>query len=233
MWSVAFAVAQAAELVVTCEPGGTSELLLVGLPPFEIRCTASYPDGRLAEDAVWRFGDGDGDAGAAVSHVYEEVGRYPLSAEVWGVLEDSGQPTDWSRRGEVAVCGAPRPRFSLRFRGGLHYLAENTTPPDPGCVSELRWEIFRGRGQGGQPVFTSATWSPRFELPAEGEYTVVLTVGGIGGVEAAATTIVADGGLTDQFREVGATACATGPATGGGWGFALGAGLLAVRRRRR
>jgi uncharacterized protein (TIGR03382 family) len=230
MWTLA-TLAAAAELDVTCRPGGDT-LTLVGLPPFEVRCTAAYPDGTLAEGAEWRFGDGATGSGPVVSHEYAEVGRYVLAAEVREApaTGDTGAPTEWSRRGEVTVCGAPRPRFDLHFRGGLIYQTENTTPPDPGCISELRWDVFRGAGQRGEPVSTTTNWSPRLTLPEEGEYTIVLSIGGIGGVAASAATIQAEGGLTDAFREIGATLCATGP---GAPPVAALLALAALRRRRR
>jgi MYXO-CTERM domain-containing protein len=217
-------VAHAQSLVVQC--GGDATLLLVGVPPYDLRCTASDPDGTLRDDAVWRFGDGAGAEGAVVDHRYDEVGHFVLSAEAPaedGALEEV--------RGQVTVCGAPRPRFELHFRGGLDYVVENTTPPDPGCLDELRWDVFRGRGQGGEVVFGSLTWEPEFTFPDEDTYTVVLSIGGIGGVAASALEVEADGGFTDAYDDAAGNACSTtGPV--GGWAVGLVAALAAARRRR-
>jgi hypothetical protein len=230
MWSLLLAGAGAAELDVVCRPDGEDELLLVGLPPFEIRCTASLPDGTLADDTEWLFGDGTTGSGAAVAHVYEKVGRYPLAAFASDVAtSDTGLPTDYARRGQVTVCGEPRPRFETHFRGGLMYRFTNLTPPDPGCLSELRWDLFEGEGQQGESLQTSTTWDAQVEVPEKGKWTMVLSIGGIGGVAASAVTLDADGGLTDAYAESAFAGCNTAPLAP--WWVAAVA-LAGLRRRR-
>lgn len=235
-----FLSAAASAQVLDCRPGSTS--LLVGVPPFEVRCTASAPDGALRDDVTWRFGDGDVGEGATVTHVYEDVGRYLLAAEFpaapppgdSAATGDTGLPPGPSEeKVQVTVCGPPRPDFRVHFRGGLEYALENLTPPDPGCLAELRWDVFRGAGQGGAPIETVRTWDPVVVLPDRDTYTFVLSVGGIGGTAAAAVTVEARGGRTDAYGEAPIPWACASPGAGLPAGLGAAAALLVLSRRRR
>jgi hypothetical protein len=208
--------------MVDCEPG--VDLQLVGLPPFEVRCTAAPDDPEVGEDeVVWRFGDGEVATGFVVSHTYTEVGQFSLGVEVGGE-----EPV----RGIVTTCGVPAPVFTWEHLGGLEYRAVNETPPSPNCIDQLRWQVFRGKDRTREPVFEETIWEPRFEVPEEGDYTLVLTMGGLAGSAAAASRIEARGGLGDAERENSMAATCAGPSSGM-WALPLVLFGIPARRRKR
>ena len=232
----------------TCSPDdGAGQI--VGLPPLEIRCVPLLPLEGTWDKVVWTFGDGATAEGEAVDHVYDRPGQFTVSVTLENFVDappdtddtDAVAPADTdpyeSRFGYVTVCGAPEPEFTYAFKGGLDYELKNRTPAAPHCLSELRWDIFEGRAVQGDPWRSIETWEPEFILPREGIWTVVLTVGGIGGTRSAKLEIDAKYALTDDL-DLGPQNlhCSTGGPAGlavGALPFALPFALLLARRRRR
>ena len=95
-----------------------------------------------------------------------------------------------------------------------------------GCISDIQWEVYRGPKATGAMVGDPVkAWEPIIEFPDEGEYTVVMNLGGIGGTGAATATFEA----RDYRGE--ASGCDSTGGIGGGLGLFF-AGVLAFRRRR-
>ena len=133
----------------------------------------------------------------------------------------------------VLVCGEPEPAdgfgglFTYDHFDGLVYQMYNQTDVSVyGCVDQVQWEVYKGGFVSGEPVQVIGAWSPKIEFEAEGKYTIVLNVGGPGGVSAGELTI----DVTDQRGEQ-SRGCSTVPAMGGVFGMLIGLGA-AVRRRR-
>lgn len=229
------APAHPAEVDFVCSPDdGTGRI--VGLPGLEVRCVVDAPSAEGTWDATtWIFGDGTTAAGDAVAHVYDDVGQFSVSVELDGFVPfaaDTGERSDPTRSkyGYVTICGAPEPEFTYRYKGDLDYQMINGSTVALHCLSTSVWDVFEGRQVGGEPVATSSSWEPRFTLPAEGPYTVVLTQGGIAGTSAAKLEIDAKIGLSGDFA---AAPFASGCETAGGAPLAGLPVLLLLRRRRR
>lgn len=226
--------AAAADFDFTCADGGP----VVGLPGLVVNCVAEVPVGGTFDDVSWRFGDGGVATGTAVSHTYEDVGQFSVVAEVTGWVPDDPADVETptaEQFGLVTVCGAPEPEFEWVGGGGLDVALINHTEPQYRCISEVRWEVFEGSSQGGEALMTFDTWHPEITLPEEGLYTVVLTMGGIGGTGAASLEIDARYGLPQELTDgpLPFAACDTGLVGGSaGWAWAPLA-LLALGRRRR
>lgn len=215
--------------------------LIVGVAPLQIQCAPLLPTEGTWDRIVWTFGDGASVEGNAVGHVYPDDGQFTVSVrlEGWeppapdsgdtGVVSPSSELVA-SRFGYVTVCGEPEPEFTYDFHGGLDYALRNRTELDPHCLAELRWDVFEGKKTSGKAWLTSETWEPSFTLPREGTWTVVLTVGGIGGTTSAALEIDAVYALTDDLDLGPQKACDTGGA--GVVGVLPLLGLFARRRRR-
>ncbi len=232
MWAAVLLVTAASAQVdvdFLCSPGNGDPI--VGLPPLEVRCVVDAPVGATWQQTTWLWGDGGTTSGDAVSHVYEGPGQYSVSVILEGFVEQDSV-TNPSRRVDalVTVCGEPDPSFTFIDKGGRDYQLVNTTDVGtPQCIDQLLWEVFQGRKRDGQPLLTFEGWEPRFELPQDGTYTVVLTVGGIGGTSAASLELEAMYGLTDDLKNRTAE-CATAPPSAG-W-MAASLGLLTLSRRR-
>jgi uncharacterized protein (TIGR03382 family) len=126
------------------------------------------------------------------------------------------------------VCGEPEVEFDIVALGGLDYQLVNGSAAENYCVSDLLWEVTLDGAA--NPALTFDTWEPRVTFPDEGEWTIVLTVGGIGGTSAAEQHVNATYGLPQLLRDQRGV-CATGPA-----GLSLGLSALAlaaILRRRR
>lgn len=226
--------AQAATVDFEClpEPGAGR---IVGVPPLSVHCEVIPPAEGSWADVSWTMGDGTVLHGDSVSYRYVEPGQYTLSVELEdyeGPSVEVDDPSDprRTRYGYVTICGKPEPAFTFVNHGDLDYEMVNTTPVTVGCTDELRWELFHGRA-GGDPERVWETWEPRFTLPEEGEYTLRLTMAGLGGTGAAELRFDAVHKLTDDLTDgPKALACATGGGGGGAW---VGLGLLALVRRRR
>lgn len=224
--------ALAGALDFTCADGGP----VTGLPGLTVNCVAEPPLDGDFDDIVWLFGDGAVGRGIAVSHTYEDVGQFTIGASLEGWQPDDPEDTEVPsarRHGLVTVCGEPEPEFTYEAVGGLDLVVLNRTPPQPRCISRIRWDLYEGRTQGGEGLMTFDTWDPELTLPDAGLYTMVLTVGGIAGTQAAALEIDARYGLPDELSDgpLPFAGCDSTSRTGAvGWAPVL---LLAVRRRRR
>jgi len=207
----------------------------VGVPPLDVECTAELPDGSW-DRTVWLWGDGETSEGDSAVHTYQVPGLYAVSVFLEGYVppapyDDMG---DLSERldGLVSVCGEPVPRFTFIDKGGRDYqMVNQTSVSTPLCLESVHWEVFRGERMDGNTLMTFEFWEPRFELPEDGQFTIVLTAGGVGGDSAAALQIDAKFNLTEEINRTTASSCAVAPA-GAGW-LALGVGLLGLRRRKR
>jgi PKD repeat protein len=191
----------------------------------------------------WRFGDGEeGEGSPEVTHTYESSGAYSVSADM--SLSDPLCGTTTFKQTEVGyilACAAPFPEadakgfFQLEPTTGLTWQTINRTDMSTyGCVDTIQWEVYEGSevnpdklvdftGDGkGDPI---GAWAPLIEFPKAGTYTVLMNVGGPGGLAA--------GKMTIDVTDLGSAtaACSATPALSLA-GAAL-AGLAAIRRRRR
>jgi hypothetical protein len=211
---------------------GAGALPIVGTAGLEIHCVFVPPtDGSTWETVRWSFGDGSVAEGDAVSHVYDDPGQFTVILELdeWSppAGEDEGSDPWWPAHGLVFVCGEPEVEFDIVAIGGLEYQLVNGSSAASYCVSDLLWEIsLEGAAE---PALTFDTWEPRFTFPEEGDWNVVLTVGGIGGTGAAEQHVHATYGLPQLLRDQRGL-CAAAP---GGLSFGLVALALATARRRR
>ncbi|MCA9494660.1 MAG: PKD domain-containing protein [Myxococcales bacterium] len=211
---------------------------VVGLPGLAVNCVAQPPLDGAYDDVVWLFGDGEVATGLAVSHTYEDVGQYSVAVTLAGWTPDDPEDVETpalKRHGLITVCGEPAPEFTYEGVGGLDVVLLNRTPPEPRCISRIQWDLYEGKSQGGSALMTLDTWDPELTLPDKGVYTVVLTVGGLAGTNAAALEIDARYGLPDELTNgplpfAGCDSSGSGRAAALGWAPLL---LLAARRRRR
>ena len=223
----------------TC--GSSGEEPLVGLPGLEIPCVLSPPDdGSTWETTVWTFGDGTTAEGDAVSHVYDTPGQYTIAVELdgWEPPADAPPSEDTSdpylaKQGIVTVCGAPEPAFETVDVGGLDVQVVNHSTVAVNCLSDLQWDVFSGTDASTEPEMSFVVWEPRVSFPHEGTWTIVLTMGGIGGTTSATLPVEAQYGLPEGLDVPGGDewGCSTT-----GWPAPLGgivlAALLVARRRR-
>ena len=196
---------------------------------FEVDCNEP------PENFEWNFGDGVRDDSALeLCHTYEDKGQFSVGLTTTGSGETCGEwETTTRETAYVLVCGEPEPAdgfgglFTYDHFDGLVYQMYNQTDVSVyGCVDQVQWEVYKGGSVSGEPVQVSGAWSPKIEFEAEGKYTIVLNVGGPGGVSAGELTI----DVTDQRGEQ-SRGCSTVPAMGGVFGMLIGLGA-AVRRRR-
>jgi len=196
---------------------------------FEVDCNEP------PENFEWNFGDGVRDDSALeLCHTYEDKGQFSVGLTTTGSGETCGEwETTTRETAYVLVCGEPEPAegfgglFTYDHFDGLIYQMYNQTDVSVyGCVDQVQWEVYEGNSVSGEPVQVVGAWSPKIEFEAEGTYTVVLNVGGPGGVSAAELTIEVEDQRGEQSR-----GCSSLPAMGGVFGALVGLGA-AVRRRR-
>jgi PKD repeat protein len=197
---------------------------------FEVECNEA-PEG-----FEWDFGDGATDSSALTAcHTYEEKGQFTVSLKTLGGNDECGEWEAVTReRAYVLACEAPEAGedfdglFTIEhFDGTVYQLINQTDTSVYGCVDRVQWEVYKGGSVSGEPLQVISAWSPKIDFGEPGEYTVVLNVGGPGGVTAAKITLNAEDKVGDAY-----TACASAPAIGGVWAVGLGvAGLLRRRRR--
>lgn len=208
------------------------------------------------ESVTWEFGDGtsevasytadpdpDDEMANTVCHTYEEKGQFTITLQVeyaaGACVGSDGEPIDYQppkerSPAEVLVCGDPEPApgfdglFTYYHYDGLQYQLVNQVDTSVyGCVEEIVWHVFKGKDTSGEPLQELFAWAPRIELPAEGEYTVVMNARGPSGRPvAAALTFEAE----DKKGEATKACSAIGLGTSAlGAFFALG--VAASRRR--
>ncbi len=191
----------------------------------------------------WQWGDGEEEDGSKVaSHEYTTSGSFTVRASMVLVDPECGTTTyEQTEIGYVLACTAPIPEegadgfFQLTTEGGLVWRTVNRTDMSTyGCVDTISWEVyegsevnadkmvdFNGDGQGDR----IGAFAPQIAFPAAGTYTVVMNIGGPGGISGSKLTI----------DVVDASPAATGCAASSQLtlaGAAL-AGLAAMARRRR
>lgn len=193
-------------------------------------------------DVVWNFGDGTSSKELEPTHTYETAGQFTVSVTITGNTADCG---DWSytqrERAYVIACGEPVPGlddegnpfdslFSIEHYDGLVYQLINQTDTSVyGCIESINWKVMKGD----EVISESSAWSPKVEFPSEGNYTIVLDIGGPGGVVTEELKVTAEDKVGDEFKK-GACATAPGSAASPLGALALSAlafGLAARRRR--
>ncbi len=206
-----------------CGTSGLSSNL--GVAPFTLDCEVTG-DFDL-EQATWSFGDGETATGMVQTHTWEEEGVYTVMVDVAGSDAECG---DWEtqviRPGYVRVCEEPRASFHLDHIFGRKYEILNDTPINVvGCITDIRWAIYKGKGIDGEPHDVLENWDFDYEFPQEGHWTVVLNVAGPAGVSAARVTLEAK-----NRANLSVFGCShSGPGSGL---WALPLVLLGLRRRR-
>ncbi len=197
--------------------------------------------------ARWNFGDGNTSTEINPTHEYTTSGQFTVEAEI--DLEDPvcGVSTyTYDELGYVLACEAPTPAegaegfFTMTHEDGLTWRTLNHTDVSVyGCVDTISWEVYKGDGEsaispdnmvdfdGDGDGDALGAWNPLITFPAEGTYTVVMNIGGPGGLKASFLTV--------EVEDVAAegSGCSTGGAAAG---FTLGglalAAAAALRRRR-
>ena len=187
---------------------------------FELTCSEEYTS------IEWDFGDGNTSNEESPCHTYEDKGQFTINLAIEGEEEECGT-WEYTEREQafVLVCGQPEPSegfgglFTYEGVSGLTYQMINQTDTSVyGCIDQIAWHVF----DGDELVQEIQAWSPKIEFPAEGDYRVVLNVGGPGGVAAAELNI--------EVTEV-SEGCVTAPVGAGFASLFIGLGA-AVRRRR-
>lgn len=191
----------------------------------------------------WEWGDGTEEEGGVIgTHQYTTSGSFTVKATMTLLNEECGT-ADYAQTeiGYVLACTEPIPEegakgfFQLTSEGGLIWKTVNRTDMSTyGCIDTIAWEVyegsevnadklvdFNGDGAGDQ----IGAFAPLISFPTAGTYTVVMNIGGPGGIAGSKMTI----------DVVDSTPAATGCANSSTLtlaGAAL-AGLAAMSRRRR
>lgn len=186
-------------------------------------------------EAEWSFGDGSTDISDAteVCHTYTEQGQYSINVTIRGNSDDCGEWEYTEReRAMVVVCEAPQAADGFDGMFSYDFLpteddTENGTvmvqminQADTtvyGCLLQAQWDVF----QGDELIQSKQAWAPKLELPANGNYRVVLNLGGPGGIAAEELSI--ETGEPGGCSAIGAGAAFSGTLLG----------LMAVGFRRR
>ncbi len=186
-------------------------------------------------EAEWLFGDGEVDTTDApeICHTYTDQGQFTINVTIRGSDDSCGEWEYTEReRALVVVCEPPQPAegFTGMFTyerapdyddeeaGTLGYQMINQADISVyGCIEQAQWDIF----QGDTLINSVKAWSPILTLPGEGDYTVVLNLGGPGGISAEEAVITAS--------SAGCSTLGAGAGLAGIFFSVLGAG---VRRRR-
>jgi hypothetical protein len=202
-----------------------------GNVPFDLRCSivSAYRDEIHPELTTWNWGDGsEPNIGLDVEHEYTVPGNYTLQAVTNGTNDACGDWSNTARKiGYVRACGVPEAEFTYTHVNGLSYQLLNDTDVSVyGCIYDIEWDIYEAGGT--EPIARLKAWEPEFTFEAEGEYRIVLNIGGPAGTGAAELLLDVQNTRGEGY----------GCITGGGLGTgAVGVGLLGamtllVRRRR-
>jgi hypothetical protein len=190
----------------------------------------------------WIFGDGETQDVTIdtlddyeICHEYTEKGQYTINVTIYGESEDCGE-WKYTDRERAMVVACEQPQTAAGFDGlftyehveGYTYQMINQADTTVyGCIDRVSWDIFKGDTK----LRSVSAWSPKIDLSGdveehgEGDYKIVLNLGGPGGVSAATLNVTATAEATAKGS------CATVSTSGG-----LLAGLLAffgiaIRRR--
>ncbi|TNE84662.1 MAG: matrixin family metalloprotease [Deltaproteobacteria bacterium] len=208
------------------QPGETGTIA-TGVVPMDIRCrvTQRGDDTFSVNDASWFFGDGtDEVVGLDAEHTYNDAGTFTVSAVVTGTSDACG---DWEseivREAYVRVCGVPEVGMSVDHIDGRRFqLVNETDLSATGCIYRVQWDIFDPSGALEASI---PTWEPEYEFLMNGEYRLVLNVGGPAGTAAHELHV------NVRNRRGGAGTCDSAGGAGALGAFALLL-PLAIRRRR-
>lgn len=186
--------------------------------------------------AAWKFGDGATSTDfPAVSHEYTTSGQYSVSVTMDLADPICGETTyTQTQIAYVTSCTTPVVEegqagfFQLEPTTGLVWQTINHTDTSTyGCVDTIQWDVYEGSEVNADKLIqTIGAWSPAIAFPSEGTYTVLLNVGGPGGLEASKLTI----DVVDLGGTTSAGLCSTVPAMSA-FG-AMVAGFAAALRRR-
>jgi hypothetical protein len=201
--------------------------------------------------ARWNFGDGETSEEISPTHSYTTAGQFTVQAEI--DLEDPtcGVSTyTYDELGYVLACDTPAPEsdangyFTVEHSDGLTWKTVNRTDVSVyGCVDTIAWEVYKGSTEaditpenlvdldGDGDGDSLGAWSPKITFPAEGDYVVVMNVGGPGGLAASMLPV------TVEDRPAEGSGCTAVGGASSGAAASLG-GLLLVaaaglRRRRK
>ncbi len=210
-----------------------------GSTPLDVAFKLVKGDDVTVTSAAWKFGDGESSTELEPAHSYTTDGQFTVTTAFVAETEACGEFNySDSKFAMVTACSEPAwvegasGFFQLEEVDGLRWRSINHTDMGVyGCVDTIYWEVYEGatvdpaklldlNGDGAGD--TVGAWSPDFEFPKAGTYTVVMNVGGPAGTKGAKITV----------DVVEAGGCSTAPA----WGISglLGfAGLAALRRRKR
>lgn len=167
------------------EPGA-DDTIAVGVLPLTVRCTVLDRGNETftVDDASWYFGDGtDEEVGLEVAHTFTEPGNYSIRANITGTSDTCGEwDNTVTRSSYVRACGLPEPGLDIEhIDGRLFTLLNQTDLSVAGCIYDVQWDIF---DEGGALVDNIETWEPEYEFPENGDYRIVLNVGGPAGTVA-------------------------------------------------
>jgi hypothetical protein len=206
---------------VVCPEGETCD------QDFKLKCSVVSDNYEELDDAstTWDWGDGTTSTGLDVTHEYTSPGNFTVRANVVGNNETCGEWNYTYRRiGYVTACGIPDAALEVEHIDGLTYdLLNDTDISVYGCILDIQWDIY----QGSTLLDSIQAWEPEYTFPDNGEYRIVLNVGGYAGTGAAELTFeaVRKRGNTQTCSSIGAWS------TGGTFGLLLLAGMAARRRR--
>ena len=182
----------------------------------------------VISSANWNFGDGESSDKLEPCHTYEDQGQFTVTAELVGLSETCGEWSfDYRELAYVLVCEVPLPEFTAESVEGtdtlVYQMINDTDVSTYGCIDEIEWKVWDGT----EEIHDVGAWSPKFEFPHPGDYTVQLTVGGHAGNAVAELTV----SVEEQPAGFG---CATSRSLplGGGLATLMLAMLGLVRRRR-
>ena len=204
-----------------------------GVVPLDLNCVVES-EGFLNEvtEATWSFGDGNADEGMNVTNTYTEPGNYTIEVAVHGERDECGVDgwnSTFRKVGFVTVCDVPEPVFTSDHYDGLQYQMTNRTDVSVfGCISDIQWEVYKGSKASGTPIDVKKAWEPLFEFPEEGQYTVIVNIGGIGGTGASSITIDAK---DRRGQRRGCDSVGSAGVFGSASFLVVGFGLLGLRRR--
>jgi MYXO-CTERM domain-containing protein len=203
---------------------GNAETIAQGNVPFDLKCIIDTDAEEELTSASWLFGDGGQSEDFAPQHTYADAGNYSIEACFAGEQETCGEWSYCYRRvGYVRACDVPQPEFQIDHVDGLTYLFKNETDVTVyGCIYEIQWDVFKGETL----VESIPSWEPEFTFSGEGEYRVVLNIGGPAGTGAAQVSFTAEDQRGDGYG------CNTVGGMGGGLLALLAVGAAAMRRRR-
>jgi len=145
-------------------------------------------------EVEWIFGDGqaenvtvDDPEDYTICHTYTEKGQFTINVTIKGQSDTCGewQYTD-RERSMIVACEPPQPGsgfdglFSTETLEGEGRILQMINQADTtvyGCIDQVSWDVYQGETL----VKSVSAWSPKIEFPEDGDYKIVLSLGGPGG----------------------------------------------------